>query len=70
MYENGECYYEEAYVEGSGTWEVDENAVLHVNTSALSYEIYGTLSDGYDTVSVLMEADSANWNAEVFDKES
>ena len=70
LYENGECYYEEAYVEGSGTWEVDENAVLHVNTSAFSYEIYGTLSDGYDTVSVLMEADSAYWNAEVFDKES
>lgn len=68
--ENGICYFKDlSSGEGEGTWEVDGNAVLYINTSALSYELHALLNEGYDTTSITMEADSDSWSDEVFSKQ-
>lgn len=54
--------------EGDGTWDVvDEQLVI--NTSALSYPIYGDLVDGYRTTTVLIKSDSSSWRDENFSVE-
>lgn len=68
--EDGSCYYKDGSSgEGQGTWMVDEYAYLRVNSTALNYEIYAILNDGYDTSEILMESDSGNWRNETFSKE-
>ncbi len=68
--ENGICYYKDGYAgEGEGTWEVDGQAILHVYSETLSYEIYAVLGEGYDTTSMTVQADSSSWRDEVFSKQ-
>lgn len=52
---------------GEGEWDVVDNRLI-VHTSALSYDIYGDLDNGYKTTSVLIKADSSNWRDETFTK--
>ena len=69
LYESGTCYYIDANMgEGEGTWKIDEQGYLRVNTEVLHYEFYGTLNEGYDTKEILMKADSNDWTEETFVK--
>ncbi len=68
--EEGECYYKDGISgEGSGTWEVDDYDIIHIKTSALSYDLYASLDDGYHTTAMLVEADSVSWINEEFVKQ-
>lgn len=68
--ENGICYYKDGISgEGEGTWEVDGQAYLRVHIGTFDYEIYAVLDDGFDTATMILEADSSNWLDEVFSKE-
>ena len=68
--DDGSCYYKDGSSgEGEGSWIVDDQAYLRVNSGALSYEIYAILNDGYDTTEILMESDSGSWIDETFNKE-
>ena len=70
LYEDGTCHYKDGISgEGDGSWTVDEQAYLRVNSVALPYEIYGMLNEGYDTTEILMVSDSDNWRDETFNKE-
>lgn len=68
--EDGSCYYRyKSLREGGGTWEVDNQAVMHIYSEAFSYEIYARLNNGYNTTTMTIESDSASWLDEVFSKQ-
>ena len=68
--ELGKCYYiDGSSGEGSGSWSVDNNNVIHINSECLSYELYGTLEQGYSSTEVLLTANSSSWRDEWFYKE-
>lgn len=64
---DGVCFYTDNGWNAAkeGTWAI-ENDVLTVS-GVLKYDIYARLSDANDA-SLLFEADTSRWNAEVFTK--
>lgn len=67
---DGTCHYHDGGgVEGDGTWFTEERAVLRVDTDALGYQIYGSLPEGYETKTILFQADGSNWRDEEFVKQ-
>ena len=64
--EDGTCHYSDDYNESDGSWSVDDDNVIHIFADGLGYEIYAELEDGYRTVSMMVIADSSNWNNEEF----
>lgn len=66
--EHGICYYQNGSM-GEGTWEVDDDGIIHIHIDTLPYEVYASLNAGYDTISMTMEADSPEWEEEVFTKQ-
>lgn len=64
---DGICSYVDGDgTEGEGTWTVDGGEYLYVNTSALSYELYASLDEGFYTTSIYVQANTASWNNETF----
>lgn len=68
--EDGTCYYVDASLEeGAGTWYVDEQAIIRIDTDIFDYQLYAFLTSGYDTVTVMMKATGSSWRDEEFIKQ-
>ena len=68
--EDGTCYYVDASSgEGCGTWYVDEQAMIRIDTEVFDYQLYALLTNGYDTVTVLMKGTGSSWRDEEFVKQ-
>lgn len=69
--EGGISYYKDGNSKhgGKGTWEITESGYVVVKSSALPYEIYGRLDNGFSLKKIRMEADSENWIDELFQKQ-
>ena len=64
---DGICYYVDGSgLEGEGTWNTDGGKYLYVNTSALSFELYAYLDEGFYTTSIYVQANADSWNNETF----
>ena len=67
---DGTCHYHDGGgAEGDGTWYTEDRTILRMDTDALGFQIYGSLPEGYETKSILFQADGSNWRDEEFVKQ-
>ena len=52
-----------------GTWYTEDRTILRMDTDALGFQIYGSLPEGYETKTILFQADGSNWRDEEFVKQ-
>lgn len=68
--EDGTCYYVDGSSgEGNGTWYVDNQAMIRIDTEVFDYQLYVLLTNGYDTATVMMKATGSSWRDEEFVKQ-
>ena len=68
--EDGTCYYVDGSSgEGNGTWYVDDQAMIRIDTEVFDYQLYALLTNGYDTATVMMKATGSSWRDEEFVKQ-
>lgn len=68
--EDGTCYYVDGSSgEGNGTWYVDNQAMIRIDTEVFDYQLYALLTNGYDTATVMMKATGSSWRDEEFVKQ-
>lgn len=68
--EDGTCYYVDGSSgEGNGTWYVDDQAMIRIDTEVFDYQLYALLTSGYDTATVMMKATGSSWRDEEFVKQ-
>lgn len=68
--EDGTCYYVDGSSgEGNGTWYVDNQSMIRIDTDVFNYQLYALLTSGYDTATVMMKASGSSWRDEEFVKQ-
>lgn len=68
--EDGNCYYVDGSSgEGNGTWYVDNQAMIRIDTEVFDYQLYALLTNGYNTATVMMKATGSSWRDEKFVKQ-
>lgn len=68
--EDGTCYYiDGGSGEGEGSWRVEieeDKTMFYATPSSLGYEVYGIISNGSETTSIVVKSNTSSWRDEEF----